>query len=107
VHLSRDRTSFARVAGAVLAAEPTVTEVSTETEEVYERRFSVVQRLVKLFVSPSEAMEDIARAPDYMGVFIVIAAITVVSAVAIFLVLQKFILVGTYADALEVLLSMF
>lgn len=58
----------------------------------------MIERLVKLLVSPSEAMEDIAAAPDYMGVFAVIATSTVLSALAIFSILQKFSFTGTHAS---------
>jgi len=60
----------------------------------YERKFSVVQRFYKLLISPSEAMQDIALAPDYGGVIILVVLRFIVAAVAVWTVIQKLQLVG-------------
>jgi hypothetical protein len=64
----------------------------------YQRKFSTLQRYYKLLTSPSEAMKDIALAPDYKGYFGILAIQFVLASIAIVLVLQKFQITGTYAD---------
>jgi len=82
-----------------------VSEAFTETlsservpEELYERKFSLTQRFYKLLTAPSEAMRDIALAPDYEGVAIIIVMELVSAILAIALVLQKIHFVGEYAN---------
>jgi hypothetical protein len=58
------------------------------------RKYSVLQRLWLLFVSPREAMRDIALAPEYGGVILIIGLQVFVSAVMAWMILQKFTFVG-------------
>lgn len=60
----------------------------------YERKFSMVQRFYKLLISPSDAMQDIALAPDYGGVIVIVALQFIVTVVALWEVIQKLQLVG-------------
>lgn len=63
-------------------------------QAAYERKYSVFQRLYKIIISPSEAMKDIALAPDYGGPLFVVILRMVVAVVAISILFQKFQLVG-------------
>ncbi len=67
-------------------------------EEVYERRFSTAQRLLKLLTSPSEAMKDIASAPSYEGIAIVLVATLVFSSIYSWEVIQKMEVSGPYSS---------
>jgi len=67
-------------------------------EERYERKFSLIQRFLKVLTKPSEAMKDIGLAPDYGGSFAVIAIEMVLASVAVILIFQRIQLVGTYAE---------
>lgn len=61
----------------------------------YERRFSLLLRFWKLLISPSEAMRDIALAPDYIGPTFIIVLEVIVAAIAIWGTMQKFNLIGS------------
>jgi hypothetical protein len=74
-------------------------------EEPYERSFSLAQRFYKLLTSPSEAMRDIAFAPDYYGVLVVIAFQVVYLSAAVAMVFQKIRFSGPYATTLSGMLS--
>jgi hypothetical protein len=80
------------------ASVPVVPE--KKVEQPYVRRFSSVQRLYKLLVSPREAMEDIALAPDFAGVGVIVALQAVFSVFSLFLVFQKIHFIGEYAGAI-------
>ena len=86
-----------------LPAPPSPPEVLPE--EPYERSFSLAQRFYKLLTSPSEAMRDIAFAPDYYGVLVVIAFEVVYLSVAVVMVFQKIRFSGPYATTLSGMLS--
>jgi hypothetical protein len=102
---------FCKNCGASLVE---VSEVFTEVpltehvpEEVYERKLSLTQRFYKLLTVPSEAMQDIALAPDYEGfVLITVMEIVLVSA-DLALVLQKIQLVGENAGKVSGLVTGF
>mgnify|MGYP001571275844 CR=1 FL=1 len=66
-------------------------------EETYERKYSMFQRFYKLIFSPSEAMKDIALAPDYGGPIVLVILRIIITAIGISVVLQKFQLVGDTA----------
>jgi hypothetical protein len=66
-------------------------------EAVYERKYSVFQRFVKVLVSPSEAMKDIGLAPDYGGPVVLVALRIVIVAVAIGLAFSKIRWIGDAA----------
>lgn len=86
-----------------LPAPPSPPEVLPE--EPYERRFSLAQRFYKLLTAPSEAMRDIAFAPDYYGVLVVIAFEVVYLSAAVIMVFQKIRFSGPYATTLSGMLS--
>jgi hypothetical protein len=69
-------------------------ETETPTPQVYVRKYSVLQRLYKLIVSPSEAMKDIGLAPDYSGPMLLVILETIFGSVALALVFQKIQLIG-------------
>jgi hypothetical protein len=69
--------------------EPEVT-LDSGSREADERKFySVFERFHKLVVSPSEAMEDIARWPDYTGPVVLVILLSILAAVNIALAYQK------------------
>jgi len=74
-------------------------------EEFYERKFSLTQRFYKLLTAPSEAMRDIALAPDYEGVLVVIAANIVFLSVAAGIILQKIQFSGPHAETISGMVS--
>ncbi len=74
-------------------------------KEVYERKLSLTQRFYKLLTAPSEAMRDIALAPDYEGIIVVLALDFVLLAVTLGLVMQKIRLSGPYAGRVGGMLS--
>jgi hypothetical protein len=77
-------------------SEPAGTQ--SKPESVYQRKFSVLGRLFRLLVSPSVAMEDIAGAPDYVGAVGLVALRIVVSALSVWLILQKISIEGVASD---------
>ena len=74
-------------------------------EELYERKFSLTQRFYKLLTAPSEAMRDIALAPDYGGVLVVIALNIVFLSVAAGIILQKIQFSGPHAETISDIVS--
>jgi hypothetical protein len=62
--------------------------------ETYMRKYSVFQRLYKLFVSPSEAMKDIGLFPDYGGPVFLVILKTILGVTVISVAFEKFQLVG-------------
>lgn len=77
-----------------LSYEPQNIFSAPPAPEPYVRKFSVLQRLYKLVVSPSEAMKDIGLAPDYGGPIFLVILRTIMGIVAISVVFEKFQLVG-------------
>lgn len=70
----------------------------------YQAKYGAVSRLFRILLKPSETMKDIALAPDYGGVMIILvleAALTVVSIAFIF---SRFDIAGTYAVAVRSIL---
>jgi hypothetical protein len=74
-------------------------------EELYERKFSLTQRFYKLLTAPSEAMRDIALAPDYEAVLVVIALDIVFLSVAAGIILQKIQFSGPHAETISGIVS--
>jgi len=70
------------------------------SDEVYERKLSLPQRFYKLLTAPSEAMRDIALAPDYEGAVVIIAVKLILAILAVVLVLQKIHFIGEHANAM-------
>lgn len=85
-------------ASLVEASAPTLPE--QKMKQPYVRRFSSVQRLYKLLVSPREAMEDIALAPDYGGIGAIVVFWAVLSVFSAVLVFQRIQFVGVYAETI-------
>jgi len=71
-----------------------------KAEGAYERKFSLGQRFYKLLTAPSEAMEDIALAPDYGGVAVIIVIEAVLTVLSLVLGFQKIQFVGAYAQTI-------
>jgi len=85
---------FCKNCGAELAWPQEVVPSPVPAVPPYERSFSMVERFWKLVVSPSEAMRDIAGAPDYSGVLVIIMFQIVVAILAVLGVMQKIRFVG-------------
>ena len=64
------------------------------SQKPYERKFSFLQRIFKVLVSPREGMEDVALAPSYGEVFGILAIQMFASLVIIALVFSKIQFVG-------------
>jgi len=71
----------------------------------YERKFSIVQRFYKLVIAPSEAMKDVALAPDYAGYLGIVALQFVLLLVSLTIAMQKIQFVGAYAVRITGILS--
>lgn len=71
-------------------------EAPAVVEPPYERRFGFFGRMYRLIFSPSEAMMDVALAPDYGGVFVILIAAMVVTGAAVAIAIQKIQLTGPY-----------
>jgi hypothetical protein len=71
-----------------------------EAPPPYQRKFSLLQRYYKLLTAPSEAMSDIALAPDYTGYFGILALEFALTIITLALAMQKIQFVGTYAGRL-------
>jgi len=94
---------FCKNCGASLI-EVSVPEVSApvvpeqKIEQPYERKFSLIKRFYRLLTAPSGAMEDIALAPDYGGVAIIIVIEVVLSILSLTLYFQRIHFTGTHAE---------
>lgn len=88
-------TTLIEVSRAVPAMPPAPEIVP---EERHERKFSLIQRFLKVLTKPFEAMKDIGLAPDYGGAVAVIVTETVLASVAVILIFQRVQFVGTYAE---------
>ncbi len=86
-------------------SEPPISPPERLPEELYERKFSLAQRFYKLLTAPSEAMNDIALAPDYEGVLIILVLDFVFLAVGVAMVLQKFHFSGPHAQTISGMVS--
>ena len=64
----------------------------------YVRKYSVAQRLWLLLVSPRDAMQDIALAPEYGGALLIIVLQMIVAGFGIWLFLQKVTFTGAPAE---------
>ena len=79
---------------SVLAGNESATSTWQAPEEIYERKYSMVQLFYKLVVSPSEAMKDIGLAPDYGGPLVLVTLRIIIAAVAIVVAFQKIQWIG-------------
>jgi hypothetical protein len=78
--------------------DASTSEIQKPVEKVYQRRFSLVHRFLRLLISPSEAMKDIAFAPSYEGIVGIFIAEIVILIVSLDFILQKIEFSGPYAD---------
>lgn len=97
---------FCRNCGASLIEfSETVSEIPLPQErvpeELYDRKFSLTQRFYRLLTAPSEAMRDIALAPEYEGIFVIFAVRIILASVSIALALQKIRFSGPYAETIS------
>jgi hypothetical protein len=56
-------------------------------ETLYERRFSTLERLLKILTSPAQAMKDIAETPNYTEPTVMIIIQAILAAVSVVLVM--------------------
>jgi len=66
----------------------------TVPSKPYERGFSFLQRLFKVLFTPMEGMEDVALAPSYGEVFMILVVMMFAALVLIALVFSKIQFVG-------------
>ncbi|MGB9714402.1 MAG: zinc ribbon domain-containing protein [Candidatus Bathyarchaeales archaeon] len=78
---------------ALTPSTPPPAEVAPE--QPYERKYSLFQRLIKVLFSPSEGMKDIALAPSYGEVFVVLTFEIILSTAVIAMVFTKIQFVGS------------
>jgi len=103
---------FCRNCGATLTKTPASVPTApppplpvTEAPPHYLRKFSTLHRYYKLLTAPSEAMKDIALAPDYTGYFGILALQFVLLTIGLVVAMQKMQFVGTYAGQITSMLS--
>ena len=102
--------TYCRNCGTNLAERPETLPPSSSVPlpappPTYERKFSLPQRFIKLLTKPSEAMSDIAKAPEYGGfVFIAIAEFILFPA-GLFVALQKIQFSGANASLINSMLA--
>jgi hypothetical protein len=63
-------------------------------ETLYERRFSTLERLLKILTSPAQAMKDIAETPNYTEPTVMVIIQAILAAVSVVLVMQKIKIIG-------------
>ncbi len=91
--------------------EPATAELTSGTsplrkaEQPYVRRFSTFQRFCKLLLKPSQVMADVAGAPDYGGVLVVMIAQGVLWLISAWMMLLKLQFVGSYSGELDTLVT--
>jgi len=90
------------VSRLVEGAKPEV----AEAKPVYSRKYGLPQRLYRVLFSPSEVMKDIALAPDYDGVVVIMVLQFVYSAIMVSGVLSKFHFTGPYAAQISDFVSL-
>lgn len=74
-------------------------------EEVYQRRFSIARRFLKILTSPSEAMKDIALAPSYGGITVIVVGEIILISISAAIILQKIQILGSHSEIIMDLLS--
>ncbi|MEM2119255.1 MAG: TFIIB-type zinc ribbon-containing protein [Candidatus Bathyarchaeia archaeon] len=77
---------------------------SKTAEQFYQRKFSILQRILKLIVKPSEAMQDIAAEPDFGGVFFILIVQVALLMDAVFVSVRKVSFTGAYAEEVGAIL---
>jgi hypothetical protein len=87
--------SLTEISEAKALTSSTPPPPETAPEQPYKRKYSLFQRLIKVLFSPSEGMNDIALAPNYGEVFVILAIETFLASVTIALVFLKVQFVGS------------
>jgi len=95
----------AKLSGVSRLVESAKPEVA-EAKPVYSRKYGLAQRLCRVLFSPSEVMKDVAFAPDYGGVAVIMVLQFVYSAIMISGVLSKFCFTGPYAAQISGFVSL-
>jgi hypothetical protein len=103
--ISKDDKTCKNCGANLIEIAPPSPPIAPKLEEAYAGRFSVWQRLSKLIINPSEAMKDIALAPEYGGIAVIIAVQSVLLAVGFSLVGQKFQFYGSNAATVSSIFS--
>jgi hypothetical protein len=68
-------------------------------EPPYERKYGTASRLLKVLYNPAETMKDIALAPDYAGVIVILFCQVAIGIIAAAYMLSKIQVTGPYAGA--------
>lgn len=71
----------------------------------YEKKYGIASRLLRVLYSPAETMKDIALAPDYVGVIVILLCQVVVGIIATVYVLSKIQVTGPYAASVLAFVS--
>jgi hypothetical protein len=71
----------------------------------YERKYGTASRLLRVLYSPAETMKDIALAPDYAGVMVILFCQVVVGIVATAFVFSKVQVTGSFAQSVVVFVT--
>ena len=101
---------YCRNCGTNLAGRPEILPPSPEAPlpappPSYERKFSLPQRFYKLLTKPSEAMSDIAQAPEYGGFVIIAIAEFILLIAGLVVALQKIQFYGANASLINSVLA--
>ena len=95
---SSDMTRVIRELSDLRAAAP-------PPEPPYERKYGTASRLLRVLYSPAETMKDIALAPDYLGVIVILFCQVVTGIIAAAHMLSKIQVTGPYAGAVLAIVS--
>lgn len=101
---------YCRHCGTNLAGQPETLPPSPQAPlpprpPSYERKLSLPQRFYKLLTKPSEAMNDIAQAPEYGGFVIIAIAEFIILLVGIYVALQKIQFYGANSTLINSVLA--
>jgi hypothetical protein len=114
--ISRDD-SFCRKCGADLRqrsyapsstvppTEPLPSEMPPATPPPYERKYGLLSRLTHIVYKPAETMKDIALAPDYAGVMVILIAQVLIGIVSVAYLLSRVVVTGPSAGLMQGVMS--
>jgi hypothetical protein len=71
----------------------------------YERKYGLVSRLTHILYKPTETMKDIALAPDYIGVMVILIAQVFIGIVSVAYVLSRVTITGPSAGFVQGIMS--
>ncbi len=74
-------------------------------EPPYERKYGTASRLLRVLYCPAETMKDIALAPDYVGVIVILFCQVVIGIIAAIYMFSKIQVTGPYAGAVLAFVS--